>query len=305
MRTRRIGSLEVSVVGIGCNNFGSRMDAAAVDAVVGAALEHGVNFFDTADIYGGGGGSEELLGRALAGRRGEVVVATKFGGDMGEGAKASADYVRRAVEASLGRLGTDRIDLYQMHFPDKATPIAETLAALDDLVVAGKVREIGCSNFTSAMLDEAWSAVSEGAAGFVSVQNRLSVLDREDESQALLECGRLHMAYLPYFPLSNGLLTGKYRRGEPAPEGTRLAGNPTRGAQLLTDETFDRLDALTAFAAGRGRTLLELAFGWLLSHHPVASVIAGATTPEQVASNAAAAAWELSEEDLAEVDRLT
>ncbi len=304
MRTRTIGSLEVSVVGVGCNNFGARMDDGAVTAVVDAAIEHGVNFFDTADIYGGGGRSEELLGSALAGRRDEVVIATKFGGDMGEGKKASADYVMQAVEASLSRLGTDRIDLYQLHFPDASTPITETLGALDELVTAGKVREIGCSNFTIAMLDDAWSAAQEDAASFVSVQNQMSVLERTDEAGVLLECERLGISYLPYFPLAHGLLTGKYRRGEAPPEGTRIGGNAARSAELLTDEMFDRLEALTAFAAERDHSLLDVAFAWLLAHRPVASVIAGATKPEQIAANAAAGDWDLSEDDLAEIARI-
>jgi len=221
-----------------------------------------------------------------------------------EGKKASAEYVMRAVEASLSRLGTDRIDLYQLHFPDASTPITETLGALDELVTAGKVREIGCSNFTIAMLDDAWSAPQEGAASFVSVQNQMSVLERTDEAGVLLECERLGISYLPYFPLAHGLLTGKYRRGEPPPEGTRIGGNAARSAELLTDEMFDRLEALTAFAAERDHSLLDLAFAWLLAHRPVASVIAGATKPEQVAANAAAGDWDLSEDDLAEIERI-
>jgi aryl-alcohol dehydrogenase-like predicted oxidoreductase len=303
MDTRSIGTLEVSVVGIGCNNFGSRLDADAVEAVVTAALEHGVNFFDTADIYGAGT-SEELLGKAVRDRRDEVVIATKFGGEMGEGRTAKPEYVHRAVDASLSRLVTDRIDLYQLHFPDPDTPVAETLGALDELVVAGKVREIGCSNFNAEMLREAAGAVGEGRASFSCLQNHLSLMQRGDESDGLAECDALGLAYLPYFPLANGLLTGKYSRGEPPPEGTRITANPARASQLLTDATFDQLERLAGFAAGRGHSLLDLAFAWLLAHPAVASVIAGATKPEQVAANAGAAAWQLSEEDVAELSEL-
>ena len=301
MDRRRIGSLEVSVVGIGCNNFGTRLDEAGTTRVVHAALDAGIDLFDTADIYGRGQ-SETFLGRALGTRRGEAVIATKFGMRMDDERRgAHPDYVRRAVEDSLRRLGTDRIDLYQIHEPDPAVPIADTLGALDDLVRAGKVREIGCSNFSPAQLREAHDvSAGRGAARFVSVQNQYSLLHREPETGVLAECERTGAGFLPYYPLANGLLTGKYRRGEAAPEGTRLA-DPKR-AEQFSDEKLARMEALRDFASSRGRALLELAFGWLLARPVVASVIAGATKPGQVAANAAAAGWTLSAEDLTAVD---
>jgi len=299
MDTRRIGSLEVSVVGLGCNNFGRRVDEARSRAVVEAALEAGITFLDTADIYGETR-SEEYLGRILEGRRDAVVLATKFGSriDDERPGGASPAYIRRAVDDSLRRLRTDRIDLYQLHEPDERTPIAETLRVLDELVQEGKVREIGCSNFSAAQLREAAAAVAPGAKGFMSVQNELNLLDRADEQEGLPEAERLGLAYIPYFPLASGLLTGKYRRDEPAPEGTRIAGWPAdRVAEVMTDATFDRIDALTRFAAERGHTPLELAFAWLLAKPAVVSVIAGATRPEQVAANVAAAGWRLDDQD--------
>jgi len=300
MDSRRIGSLEVSVVGLGCNNFGWALDEAATRAVVEAALEAGITLLDTADIYGRTR-SETYLGAILEGRRDEVVIATKFGMRRApEVAGGSApDYVRRAVEASLTRLRTDRIDLYQLHEPDPATPISDTLAVLDDLVRQGKVCEVGCSNFTAEQLREAAAAVADGAVGFVCVQNELSLLDRADLADAVPEAERLGMAYLPYFPLASGLLTGKYHRGEPPLPGTRIAGyDADEIAETMTDAGFDRIEALTAFAAGRGRTLLDLAFAWLLALRPVASVIAGATRPEQVRANVAAGRWRPDAEDL-------
>ncbi|MGO9457733.1 MAG: aldo/keto reductase [Acidimicrobiales bacterium] len=304
MRTRRIGSLEVSVVGLGCNNFGGRLDQAGTDAVVGAALEAGVTLFDTADIYGGAR-SEEFLGRALGARRDEVVVATKFGVPYADHEGGAApDYVRRAAEDSLRRLGTDRIDLYQLHFPDPKTPIADTLDALDELVRAGKVREIGCSNITAPQLDEAQAAAGDGAR-FVSVQNNFSILHREAEAQVLPACERLQVAFLPYFPLANGLLTGKYRHGEPPPAGTRLAGmDDQQAAGLLTDESLERVSALDVLAGASGHSVLDLAIAWLLQRPTVASVIAGATRPEQVRMNAAAADWDPGPQVDAEVDRI-
>ncbi len=294
--TRRIGSLEVPVVGLGCNNFGSRLDEGRTRRVVDAALDVGVNFFDTADIYGGTR-SETFLGGILEGRRDRVVLATKFGMQVDRTRRGAAPaYVRRALEDSLRRLRTDRIDLYQLHEPDPATPIADTLGALDGLVREGKVREIGCSNFSGAQLIEASAAVKDGAARFVSVQNELNLLDRADEQDALPVAEQLGLAYIPYFPLANGLLTGKYRPGV-VPEGSRLASS-RRAEQLLTNGTFARLEALERFAAERGHSILELAFGWLLAHAPVASVIAGATTPEQVRANAAAAGWVLTADEM-------
>jgi len=302
VETRRIGSLAVSVVGLGCNNFGGRLDRNGVQAVVDAALQAGVNFFDTADMYGDTR-SEVLLGQALGGRREQAVVATKFGwrlDDQRHGAKPA--YVRRAVEDSLRRLGTDRIDLYQLHQPDPETPIAQTLAALDELVRAGKVREIGCSNFSAAQLREAQAAVRGGAARFVSVQNEYSLVQREPESEVLAECERQGLGFLPFFPLASGLLTGKYRRGAPMPAGTRLAGKSGFANRFLNERNLALADALADFAARRGHSLLELAFSWLLSHRQVCSVIAGAMSAEQVGANVAAAGWRLTPDELAEVD---
>jgi aryl-alcohol dehydrogenase-like predicted oxidoreductase len=304
VETRRIGSLEVSVVGLGCNNFGGRLDRQGARSVVAAALDAGVNFFDTADMYGETR-SEELLGEALGDRRDQAIVATKFGwwiDDQRHGAKP--EYVRRAVEDSLRRLGTDRIDLYQLHRPDPETPIEQTLAVLDELVRAGKVREIGCSQFSAAQLREAQAAVRGGAARFVSVQNQYSLLHREPEREILPECERQGLAFLPYFPLASGLLTGKYRRDAPDPTGTRLAGSSGLAEQFLNERNRAAADTLAAFAERRGHTLLELAFSWLLRHPVVSSVIAGAMSPEQVRANVAAADWRLSADDLAAVDRL-
>ncbi len=300
METRKIGSLDVSVVGLGCNNFGRRVDAEGTAAVVHAALDAGVTFFDTADIYGTGL-SEEYLGRALGTRRSKVIVATKFGMQMDEQRHgAHPDYIRHAVEDSLRRLGTDYIDLYQLHKPDPTVPIADTLGALDELVRAGKVREIGCSQFSAEQIREAEDAVKPGAARFVSVQNQYSLLHREPERGVLAECERLGLAFIPFFPLASGLLTGKYRKGQPLPTGTRLSA----GSASLTDENLAIVERLIQFAEARNHTMLELAFAWLLAHKPVASVIAGATRPEQVRANAAAAGWHLSEAERAEVDAI-
>jgi aryl-alcohol dehydrogenase-like predicted oxidoreductase len=300
MDTRNIGSLAVSVVGLGCNNFGRRLDAARTAEVIEAALAAGVTFFDTADVYGQGL-SEVYLGQALGPRRKDVVIATKFGHPMeGAGRGASPAYIRSAAEASLRRLGTDYIDLYQLHVPDPETPIAETLGALDDLVRAGKVREIGCSNFSAAQLRDA-EAAAAGRARFVSVQNEYSLLHREPEVNGVLDvCAELGLAFLPYFPLASGLLTGKYRRGQPMPEGTRLSGR----TDVLSEQNLAQIEALMAFAGARGHTLLDLAIGWLLARPVVASVIAGATRPEQVRANAAAARWIPSADDLAALDAL-
>ena len=304
METRRIGSLEVTVVGLGCNNFGWRIDEEASARVVHAALEAGVNFFDTADIYGGTR-SEEFLARALGRRRDEVVVATKFGMEIDEERRgARPEYVRRACEDSLRRLRTDRIDLYQLHKPDPETPIEETLGALDELVRAGKVREIGCSNFSAEQLREADSKAREkGVARFVSVQNEYSLLHREPEREVLPECERLGLAFLPYFPLASGLLTEKYRRGQPPPEGSRLGGDG-RFADMLTERNLEIVESLIEFAESRGHTLLELAFSWLLARPVVASVIAGATKPEQVKANAEAAIWKLTEAELTKINEI-
>ncbi len=308
METRRIGKLEVSAVGLGCNNFGGRIDEAASARVVLAALDAGITLFDTADIYGGTR-SEEYLGRALGSRRDEAVIATKFGVAIDDDRKggATAGYIARAVEGSLRRLGTDRIDLYQLHFPDAATPFEETLGALDELVRAGKVREIGASNLSAEQIDET-AAISRqrGLARFVSVQNEYSLLRRGPEQFGVLDaCTRNDVAFIPYFPLASGVLTGKYRRDEAPPEGTRVAGMPPdRRAEVLSPKVFDRVEALDAWARGRGHTLLELAIAWLLARPAVASVIAGATKPEQATANAAAGSWSLSDDDLREIDAL-
>lgn len=307
METRRIGRYDVSLVGIGCNNFAGRIDAERSAQVVHAALDHGINLFDTADIYGGGGGSEEALGRALRGRRDEAVVATKFGGRMPDGgAGGRPEYVRRACDASLRRLGIDHIDVYQLHFPDDDTPVAETLGALSELVDAGKVAEIGCSNFSADRYDRARRSASErGLHGFVSVQNELSlVAERADhrELTALLE--RVGGAFLPYFPLASGVLTGKYTRGEAPAPGTRLAGSERLRERWMTDDHLDAAERLQAWAARHDRSLLELAFSWLAAQPRVASVIAGATSPEQVAQNAVAVEWKLGADELDDIAAL-
>lgn len=303
METRRIGSLEVSVVGLGCNNFGTRLDAEGTEQVVRAALDAGINFFDTADIYGKGL-SEEYVGRALGSRRSEVVLATKFGMKMDEQRKgARPEYLRQALEDSLSRLGTDYVDLYQLHTPDSEVPIADTLGALDELVKAGKAREIGCSNFSAAQLREAEAAVQPGAARFVSVQNEYSLFHREPEREVLAESERLGIAFIPFFPLANGLLTGKYRKGQPVPEGTRLASS-RRSAEVLSEKNLDVVERLIDFTESRGHTLLDLAFSWLLAKPVVVSVIAGATSSEQVKGNAGAVGWRLTADELAEVDRI-
>jgi aryl-alcohol dehydrogenase-like predicted oxidoreductase len=302
MECRSIGSLQVSVVGLGCNNFGMRIDDAETERVVAAALDSGINFFDTADIYGATK-SEEFLGRALKGRRQQAIVATKFGMAVDEHRKgARPDYVRRACDDSLKRLGIDSIDLYQLHQPDSSVPIADTLGALNDLVKAGKVKEIGCSNFSAEQLDEATHATKAGAATFVSVQNEYSVLNREPDKSVLSACERLGLAFLPYFPLASGLLTGKFDPVKGAPKDSRLSLSWT--SRFTSEKNVRIAEALKAFAAARHHTLLELAFSWLASRSPVASVIAGATSPEQVRANAAAANWSLSREELAEIDRL-
>ena len=305
MEKRRIGSLEVSVVGLGCLDFGPRIDEARAAEVVHAALDAGINFFDTADIYGMGQ-SEEYLGRALAGRRADAIIATKFGTQLDDERQgAHPDYIRRAVEDSLRRLRTDHIDLYQLHIPDPEVPIEETLGALDELVRAGKVREIGCSNLSAAQLREADKhSTGTGKARFVSVQNEYSLLHREPEAEVLPECERLGIAFIPYWPLASGLLTGKYHRGEPAPAGTRLATASGRFAEFLSDENLARVEALRDFAEARNRSLLDLAFSWLLSSPAVASVIAGASKPEQIRSNAAATGWRLSPDELGEIDKI-
>jgi len=303
MQTRKIGSLEVSVVGLGCNNFGGRLDYDATTAVVHEALDAGITFFDTADIYGGTK-SETFVGRALGPRRAEVVLATKFGMQVdAEHKGAKPAYVHSALEASLRRLGTDHVDLYQLHAPDPDTPIAETLAALDECVRAGKALEIGCSNFTVAQLREAEDAVADGAARFVSVQNEFSLLRRKAEKDVLPECERRGLAFLPYFPLASGVLTGKYRRGQPPPPGTRLSGVKANEGPL-SDGDLALVERLSVFAQQHGRSMVELAIAWIAAHGPVASVIAGATSGEQVRANVAAADWVLDDAEVAAVNAL-
>ncbi len=313
MRFRRLGGsgLAVSVVGVGCNNFGRRMDDSKVDEAVHTALEVGINLFDTADSYGDPHGrSEELLGAALGTRRDEAIVATKFGSDIGGSngpdwnARGSRRYIHRAAEASLRRLGTDHIDLYQMHVPDPATPIEETLDALDDLVRAGKVRYIGHSNFTAWQLaDAAWTAQSRHRTRFVSAQNEYSLLDRSVEAELVPACLRFGVGLLPYFPLASGLLTGKYRRDQVPPAGSRLA-RPNFTARLA-NAPWDVIEKLEAYADQRGLTLLDVAIGGLAAQPAVASVIAGATSADQVRANAAAVRWQPSPADLDELNEIT
>ncbi|MFF3209301.1 aldo/keto reductase [Streptomyces sp. NPDC002886] len=308
MRHLPLGSsgLQVSAIGLGCNNFGGRLDAQATRTVVDAALDAGITLLDTADIYGGAGGSERHLGEALKGRRDQVVLATKFGYDgvdMGygpaAGSRAGRAYIRRAVEASLTRLGTDYIDLYQLHSPDPDVPVAETLAALTELVTEGKIRYIGHSNFSGWQLAEAAHVAREtGAAPFVSAQNEWSLLQRSAERELVPAALHYGVGVLPYFPLANGLLTGKIRRGAPVPAGSRLEGRDA----YLTDERLDIVEALAVLADKHGRTVLELAIGWLSAQPGCASVIAGATSAEQVRANAAVADRPLDVELLAEVD---
>ena len=305
MDTRTIGSLTVSAVGLGCNNFGWHIDEPSSQAVVDAALDAGVTHFDTAELYGDGA-SESFLGRALGPHRDAVTVATKFGYRPrdGDGGQAAPGAVRRSVEGSLRRLGTDRIDLYYLHRPDPETPVADTLGALAALVDAGKVREVACSGFSPGQLREAEAAAT--GARFVAVQNEYSLLHRAPEVDGVLgACRDLDVALVPYFPLKSGLLTGKYRRGRTDAEGRltaaggRFAG---MGDRLLTDDNLDTVERLVAFAEARGRTVLDLAFAYLLAHAPVASVIAGATKPSQVRANVAAAGWRLAADDLAALD---
>jgi len=303
MRSLGEGGPSVSVVGLGCNNFGGRVDLEGTRAVVDAALDEGVTLFDTADVYGNGGGSEDLIGRVLEGRRDHVVLATKFGNDMGDGtqARGSRGYIRKAIDASLRRLRTDYVDLYQYHRADGITPYEETFGALDELVREGKVRHVGHSNFEARTVEEIDSlAKRHGWARPVSSQNQYSLLRREAEAELLPTCDRLGIGVLPYFPLASGLLTGKYRRGEPRPEGTRLSNRD----EVFSDETFDRIEALERFGSERGVDLLTVAISGLLGQPAVASVIAGATKPEQVRANVAAAAWEPSPDDVAALNQL-
>ena len=310
MTYTQLGSsgLTVSTVGLGTNNFGGRMTDDRVPDVVDAAIDAGITLFDTADIYGGAGGSETLLGKALGKRRDDVIVATKFGMDMNGangpdwGVRGSRRYIRKAVEASLKRLGTDYIDLYQMHAPDPVTPIAETLAALTELVAEGKVRYLGSSNFAGwQVVDADWVATTDGSEGFISAQNEYSWLKRDVEKELVPALEHTGQGLIPFFPLASGLLTGKYRRGEAAAGGTRLANMPAR----LEAATWDKIEALTAYAAQHGVSLLQVAMGGLAAMPAVASVIAGATSVEQVRANAAAGTWVPDDEQLRELVDLT
>jgi aryl-alcohol dehydrogenase-like predicted oxidoreductase len=305
MEQRTLGSLAVSTVGVGCNNFGARLDQAGATNVVNAALDAGVNFFDTADVYGATQ-SERFLGKALGARRSEAVVATKFGMPLDDQRfGASPTYVRRACEDSLARLGTDYLDLYQLHYPDATVPIADTVGALHELIAEGKVREIGCSNFTVEQLRAAKTAAGDGPA-FVSVQNQFSLLDRSPERDGVLgACDELGLSFLPFYPLANGLLTGKFRPGEPIPEGTRLAlMSPERSVHWLSEEFQARVTALLDYAERVEVPILTLAFSWLLSHPRVTSVIAGASNAEQIRANVLATTA-LSDEQRRELNRLT
>jgi aryl-alcohol dehydrogenase-like predicted oxidoreductase len=312
MEYRSLGrsGLQVSVAGLGCNNFGRRVDAAATANVVSAALDHGITLFDTADSYGPRGLSEEYLGRALGARRQDIVLATKFASPMGEGpllgGGASRRYIMHAVEASLRRLGTDYIDLYQVHWPDAKTPLGETLRALDDLVRAGKVRYIGNSNHAGwQVADAGWIARTEHLTPFVTAQNDYSLLNRSVEKELVPACLEFGLSVLPYFPLASGMLTGKYRRGEVPPEGTRFAGGGAWADRTLNDRNFDKVDRLEVIARDRGLSLTDVALGWLAAQPAVGSVIAGATKPEQIAQNVAACLVKLDGETLNAIDEAT
>ena len=303
---RSIGSIPVPLAGVGCNNFGRRIDEGRAKQVVDAAFEVGATLFDTADLYGSGA-SEEFLGKALKSRRDEAVIVSKFGMRTPPDGMSGGDpvWAIRACEGSLTRLGTDRIDVYLLHTPDDATPIGDTLTAMSRLVDEGKVREIGCSNFSEKQLDEAEDAAKElGVRRFVTVQNEYSLLARDAREEVLPACRRLGLSFMPYFPLASGLLTGKYRRGQPPPPGTRLAGRDG-WEEFLTDERFDVVERLASFAEQHGHTILDLAMSWLSSQPEIATVIAGATTAEQVRANAEAVeVWRLTDDEFAEIDEL-
>ncbi len=311
MEQRNLGrsGLIVSAVGLGCNNFGGRVDRDATRAVVHKALDLGITFFDTSDTYGEAGASEEYLGSALAGRRDDVVLASKFARPMDQGGRlqgASRRYIMSAVEASLTRLNTDRIDLYQQHIADPRTPIEETLRALDDLVRQGKVRYIGCSTLSAWQVVEAqWTSTHLGLDRFVACQERYNLIERQLDQELMPVIQSYGLGLIPFSPLANGLLTGKYRRDAPLPPGARLTTTPRIAERYLTDANWALVERLESFCAARGHSLLELAFGWLLHRPAVASVIAGATSPEQVAANVHAAEWAPSREDMDEIDRIT
>jgi aryl-alcohol dehydrogenase-like predicted oxidoreductase len=308
---RRLGKsgLEVSLVGLGCNNFGGRADFEATRKVVHKALDLGITLFDTADIYGNRGGSEDFLGQLLGDRRKDIVLASKFGmamDDVGKLMGASRRYIMSEVEASLRRLRTDWIDLYQLHQPDPLTPIEETLRAMDDLVRQGKARYIGCSNLNAWQTVEAlWTSKQLNLNAFISYQNEYSLLVRDIDLELIPAMQAYGLGLLPFFPLASGLLTGKYKRNAPMPQGARLTNTKAIANRYLTDENWSIVERLDSFSAKRGHSLLELAFSWLAARPTVSSVIAGATKPEQVEQNVGAADWKLTPEDLAEIDRLT
>ena len=300
--------LAVSALGLGCNNFGMRLDLNETRAVIDAATEVGINFIDTADVYGGRGGSERLLGATLGARRKDFILATKFGLPMDTGGRlqgGSRSYVLSAVETSLKRLKTEWIDIYYLHRPDPATPLEETLGALDELVRQGKIRYAGCSNLPGPELADAMNLTrTKKLAGFVAAQDEYNLLSREIETSLVPIIERFGLALIPYFPLASGLLTGKYRKGQPMPTGTRLSA-PRFSARFANDQNLEMVERLAAFCAKRGRTMLELAFGWLLARPYVASVIAGTTTPEQVRQNAGALGWQLTADEIAAVESIT
>jgi aryl-alcohol dehydrogenase-like predicted oxidoreductase len=310
MQLRNVGrsGLRVSIVGLGCNNFGGRIDGDATRRVIHRALDAGITLFDTADNYGNRGGSETLLGQILGDRRKQIVLATKFAYPMDDGEKrgASRRYLMSAVEDSLRRLKTDWIDLYQMHVPDPLTPIEETLRALDDLVAQGKLRYIGSSNLPGWQVADAhWTSRAHGLGGFISAQNEYSLLARDAELELLPALSAYGLGLLPFYPLAGGLLTGKYRRDAPLPEHSRLTYTKASADRFLTERNWTVVEQLDAFCRQRQRTLVELAFGWLASRPAVSSIIAGATSPEQIDANVAAMSWRLDATELAEIDRIT
>lgn len=308
MERRRIGVLEVSAVGLGCNNFGMKITSDETKAVVDAAIEAGVNYFDTAESYGGGR-SEQFLGAALVGRRDEVVIATKWGASSSaDGPRpGSPEAMREALDASLRRLGTDHVDHYQLHRPDPETPLSETLGALAELRDEGKIREIGCSNFSADLLDESEAVASElSVSPFASVQNRYSLLTRDPENDGVLAaCARHDIAFVPYFPLESGVLTGKYEADKTPPEGTRLAAWGDRASRFKNADTMDQVAKLAEWAEARDHSILDLAMSWLVSNEQVASVICGATSPTQIHANVAAADWSLTSQDRKDLHELT
>ena len=311
MEIRNLGrsGLRVSAIGLGCNNFGGRIDLAASRSVVDAAIEAGITLFDTADVYGERGGSETVLGELLGARRKDIVLASKFAMPMNEAETlkgASRRYIMRAIDASLMRLKTDWIDLYQQHRPDPFTPIEETLRALEDLVHAGKIRYYGCSNLPGwQVVEAAWTARTHNLSGFVSCQDEVSLVVRHHEQDLMPAMRQYGLGLLPYFPLASGLLTGKYKRNTPMPADSRLTTTARLADRYLTEKNWAIAERLDDFATARGHTILELAFSWLLSRAPVASVIAGATKPAQITANVAAGDWRLTEEELAEIDGIT